>query len=178
MLPVIQQEGEVTLKDGSAVRIRPMKPEDDVLLVRMFHNSSPTTIYQRFLAAVTELTPTMARYLSSVDHWHRAALIAETDTEPIGVARYEVTKDTGSAELGLLVIDAWQNRGLGRILLREIRRAAEEKGIYRFCAYVLGENRRMLRLLTSECQIQDWSVEGGMITLSFTSRLKTRCGPT
>ena len=75
------------------------------------------TIYQRFLAAVTELTPAMARYLSSVDHCHRVALIAETDTEPIGVARYEVTKDPGSVELGLLVIDAWQNRGLGRILL-------------------------------------------------------------
>ena len=128
------------------------------------------TIYQRFLAAVTELTPTMARYLSSVDHCKRVALIAETDTEPIGVARYEVTRDPDSVELGLLVIDAWQNRGLGRILLREIIRAAEENGIHRFCAYVLGENRRMLRLLASECQIQGSTAEAGMIALSFTAR--------
>ncbi len=145
-----------------------MMPEDDRLLVQMFHNCSPMTIYQRFLTPVNELTPGMARYLSSVDHCNRAALIAETDGEPIGVARYEVTKDAGSVELGLLVIDAWQNQGLGRILLREILRAAEENGIHRFCAYVLGENRRMLRLLASECQIQNSTVEAGMVALSFT----------
>jgi GNAT superfamily N-acetyltransferase len=125
------------------------------------------TIYQRFLAAVTELTPTMARHLSCVDHFNRVALLAETETEPIGVARYEVTRDPDSVELGLLVIDAWQNRGLGRILLRKIFRAAEKNGIHRFCAYVLGENRHMLQLLASECQIQDSTVESGTIALSF-----------
>jgi GNAT superfamily N-acetyltransferase len=128
------------------------------------------TIYHRFLAALTELTPTMARYLSSVDHRNRVALIAETETEPIGVARYELTNDPDAVELGLLVVDAWQNRGLGRILLREIFRAAEENGIRRLCAYVLGENTRMLRLLASESQIQDSTVEAGIIALSFTAR--------
>jgi RimJ/RimL family protein N-acetyltransferase len=167
---IIEMESDVALKDGSSIHIRPIRREDDRLLIQMFNNSSPQTIYQRFLAPVTELTPAMARYLSSVDHRSRVALIAEADTEPIGVARYEPTNEPDSVELGLIVVDDWQNRGLGRILLREIFRAAEANGIHRFCAHVLGENHRILRLLATEGQIHDSKIEAGMITLSFTSR--------
>jgi RimJ/RimL family protein N-acetyltransferase len=135
---MIEMGWDVALKDSSSIHIRPIRREDDRLLVQMFNNSSPQTIYQRFLAPVTELTPAMARYLSSVDHRVRVALIAESDSEPIGVARYEPTNDPDSVELGLIVVDDWQNRGLGRLLLREIFRAAEANGIHRFYAHVLG----------------------------------------
>jgi RimJ/RimL family protein N-acetyltransferase len=163
-------ESDVALKDGSSIHIRPIRREDDRLLVRMFNNSSRETICQRFLAPVTELTPAMAGYLSAVDHCNRVALIAETDVEPIGVARYEPAGDRISVELGLFVVDEWQNRGLGRILLREIFRAAEENGIHRFRAYVLGENHRMLHLLATGSRIHDSKIEAGMIAISFTPR--------
>jgi GNAT superfamily N-acetyltransferase len=165
---MIEMESDVGLKDGSSIHIRPIRREDDRLLIQMFNKSSPQTIYQRFLGPVTELTPAMARYLSSVDQCNRVALIAETDIEPIGVARYEPTNDPDSVELGLIVVDDWQNRGLGRILLREVFHVAEGKGIHRFCAHVPGENRRMLHLLATEGQIHDSKIEAGMITLSFT----------
>jgi GNAT superfamily N-acetyltransferase len=112
----------------------------------------------------------MARNLSNVDYRHRLALIAETDTEPIGVVRYEPTNDPELVELGLVVVDDWQNRGLGRILLRVILRAAESNGIHRFRADILAENRRMLSLLASESQIQTWESGAGVTTVSFTSR--------
>ena len=170
MKSIIEMESDVALRDGTSIHIRLIRQEDDRLLIQMFHNSSPQTIYQRFLAPVTELTPAMARYLSSVDQCNRVALVAETDIEPIGVARYEPTNDPDSVELGLIVVDDWQNRCLGRILLREIVLAAEANCIHRFCAHILGENRRMLRLLATQGQIHDSKIEAGTITLTFTPR--------
>ena len=60
-------ESDVTLRDGAKVHIRPIRPEDDHVLVDLFHHLSPQSIYQRFFTAMPELTPGMARYLSHVN---------------------------------------------------------------------------------------------------------------
>jgi RimJ/RimL family protein N-acetyltransferase len=127
-------------------------------------------VYERFLTSLPSLTPTMARKLSNVDYQRRLALIAEAGGEPIGVVRYESTEDPAQAELGLVVVDDWQNRGLGRILLREILRAAEGNGIHRFRADILAENHRILRLLATEAQIEDSESGAGVTTISLTAR--------
>ena len=168
--PLATSESDFTLKDGASVHIRPIRPQDEHYLVEIFNRSSPQTVYQRFFRALRELTPAMAHYLSNVDYHYRLALIAETEFEPIGVVRYERTDDPDLVELGLIIVDDWQNRGLGRILLRKILRAAEGNGFHRFLAYLLAGNRRMLRLLETEGQIQDWKIEAGVTTVSLTSR--------
>jgi RimJ/RimL family protein N-acetyltransferase len=157
-------ESDVTLKDGSAVHIRLIRPEDDHRLVEVFDHLSPQSVYQRFFTALPELTPGMARYLSNVNSTNRLALIAETGSELIGVARYERTPEPEMVELGLVIADQWQNRGLGRILLRAILQAAESNGIHRFRADVLAENRRMARLLATETRILERKTEAGITT--------------
>ena len=162
-------EFDVTLKDGASVHIRPIRPADEHSLVEIFHRSSPQTVYQRFFTALPELTPSMARHLSNVNATDRLALVAETGDQHIGVARYERTDDPDVVELALVIVDDWQNRGLGRILLREILRAAGRNGIHRFRADVLAENRRMMRLLATEGRILDRKTGAGVTTvlLSF-----------
>jgi RimJ/RimL family protein N-acetyltransferase len=161
-------ESDVTLRDGTVAHIRPIRPEDDHVLVESFQRLSPETVYQRFFTALPELTPGMARYLANVNYTNRLALVAEVDSELAAVVRYERTGDPEVAELGLVVLDAWQNRGLGRILLREILAAAGRNGIHRFRADVLAENRRMLRLLATEAHIDDRKTEAGVATLFLT----------
>ena len=117
-----------------------------------------------------ELTPGMARYLSHVNYRSRMALVAEAGDELVGVGRYERTSDPEVAELGLVVLDDWQNRGLGRTPLRETLRAAASNGIRRFRADVLSDNRRMLRLLASETEIVDRKMEAGVMTLLVQTR--------
>ena len=168
-------ESDFVLKDGTSVHIRPIRPEDDRALVEIFNRSSPQTVYQRFFAALPELTPGMARHLSHVNYDDRMALVAETGAGPVGVARYERTSDPGLVELGLVIQDDWQNRGLGRILLHEILRAAESNGIHRFRADVLAENRRMLHLIATECQIEERRTEAGVTTVLFTARRTGTC---
>src|SRR6185437_2418335 len=123
-------ESDVTLKDGTIAHIRPIRPEDDHFLVDAFQRLSPESVYQRFFTAMPELTPGMARYLANVNYTNRFALVAEIDGELVAVARYERTGDAGVVELGLVVLDNWQNRGLGRVLLRRIVETAEANGIH------------------------------------------------
>ena len=150
--------------------IRPIRPQDEKLLREAFRLLTPESVYQRFFGSLRELPAEMARRLANVDYLQRLALVAEHDNKAIGVARYEPTDDPGTAEVALAVLDAWQERGLGRILLREILRAAEENGIHRFRADVLSENARMLRLLATEAEIQARRTESGITTFFFTRR--------
>ena len=163
-------ESDVTLRDGAKVHIRPIRPEDDHVLVDLFHHLSPQSIYQRFFTAMPELTPGMARYLSHVNYTNRLALVAESGGELVGVGRYERTNDADTVELSLVIVDAWQGRGLGRILLRETIKAAEANGIGRFMADVLSENRRMLRLLMEETQVTEKKSEAGVTQFLLTAR--------
>lgn len=165
-------EIETTLKDGTRVHIRPIRPEDDDALVEVFHHLSPQTVYQRFFTALPELTPGMARYLSHVNYQSRLALVAEIEGRVAGVGRYERTAEADVVELGLVVLDEWQNRGLGRVLLRETIQAASANRIHSFRADVLSENRRMLRLLAQETEIVGRRIESGV--LSLTLREKSR----
>jgi len=160
---------ETTLKDGTRVRIRPIQPEDDHALVEIFSRLSPQAVYQRFFTALPELTPGMARYLSHVNYHSRMAVVAEAAGELVGVGRYERTPDPEVVELGLVVVDDWQNRGLGRILLRETMRAAQENGINRFRADVLSDNRRMIHLLATEAEIVSRKTEAGVTTFLLKS---------
>jgi len=158
---------DFTLKDGTVAHVRPIRPEDDVVLVESFRRLSPESVYQRFFTALPELTEGMARYLAHVNYTNRYALVAEVGSQLVAVSRYERTSAPDVVELGLIVLDQWQNRGLGRLMLRRIVDVAEENGIHRFRADVLAENRRMLRLLASELQIEDRKIEAGVVTFSL-----------
>ena len=162
------EESVATLKDGKTVRIRPIRPDDDQTLIEGFRHLSPESVYQRFFTALPELSPGMARHLAHANQANRFALVGEVDSELAGVARYERTTDPSVVELGLVVVDAFQNRGLGRILLRAIVAVAERNGIHRFRADVLAENRRMLHLLSTEANIYERKTEAGVVTLSLT----------
>jgi GNAT superfamily N-acetyltransferase len=108
-----------------------------------------------------------------VNYTNRMALVAEiADSQPgqvMAVGRYERTDDRDVAELGLVVLDEWQGRGLGRILLRQILAVAATHGITRFTADILSDNRRMLHLLATETRVSQSKSSAGVTTLSLES---------
>jgi len=160
----------MTLRDGSRFQIRPIRPEDHRALQGMFRHLSPQSVYQRFFAALPELTDELAWKLSHVNYTNRMALVAETEgdsPEIVGVARYDRAEEPGVAELGLAIVDEWQGRGLGRILIRELMKVAERNGITRFIADVLADNRRMIHLLATEMKIASVKSSGGVTTFKL-----------
>ena len=70
----------------------------------------------------------------------------------------------------MVVEDAWQNRGLGTLLLDALLRAAESRGIRRFTADLLAENRRMLRVLRRLAEVGRREVDGGVLSIEFERR--------
>jgi GNAT superfamily N-acetyltransferase len=140
----------IALRDGSRVRIRPVRRSDSELLLRGFRRLSPESRYRRFLTPTPELSKTTVRYLTDVDHHDHEAMIAlgERSKEGVGVARYvRHPARPEAAELAVTVIDEWQGRGLGTLLLEAISLRAREEGIDTFTALMLVENNQMMDLL-------------------------------
>jgi GNAT superfamily N-acetyltransferase len=140
----------VTLRDGSRIRIRQGHRSDRDLLLRGFKRLSPESRYRRFLAPIPELSDSMVRYLTEIDHHDHEAMIAldEKTGEGLGVARYVRNPERpDAAEVAVTVIDDWQGRGIGTLLLEVLSARAREEGIATFTALMLAANEDMLDLL-------------------------------
>jgi GNAT superfamily N-acetyltransferase len=137
----------VTLRDGASVELARMAPDDGGRLLRFHHTLSPDTIYFRFFGVHPELRSEELFRFTHVDHSNREAIVAVSDGEIVGVARFDRSADGTEAEVAFVVADAWQGRGLGRQLFARLADMAGAVGITRLVAHTLAENRRMLRLL-------------------------------
>jgi RimJ/RimL family protein N-acetyltransferase len=159
-------ERDVVLRDGSHVQLRPIRPDDEPRLVALYDRLSRHTAYQRFFTAIKRLPPDWVHFLANVDYHRRLALVVEhpPSGELVAVARYEPTDEEGTVEIAFVVQDAWQNRGLGTVLLKDLLAAAEARGIRRFRAYVLADNLRMIDLLVRFMDIIERKTEAGVIT--------------
>lgn len=145
------------LDDGSPIEFRPIRPDDDARLDRLFYRLSPQSLYLRFFTPLARPNATRIKHLVNVDYVDRLALVAVADDEIVGVARYDRTAalaprqlqvDPGEAEAAVIVEDAWQGRGIATRLLWRLSAAAVARGVHSFTASVLGSNRKMMRLLS------------------------------
>jgi GNAT superfamily N-acetyltransferase len=131
-----------------AVATRPVQPDDDVLLRRLWPRLSPDTVYRRFHSPIHWLPPETVQRLVTVDHDRREAVAAIVGGEVVGVARYDRSPaDPASAEFAILVEDAWQGMGLGRRLLTELVELAAARGVATLTATVQRDNDRVLGLI-------------------------------
>ena len=163
----------VTTTDGVPVFIRAIRSQDADRLVGLYDRLSQHSAYQRFFAVMKRLPPDWARMLAEVDYVSRLALVAEAETpggrELVGVARYEPTDRADTVEVAFVIQDGWQNRGLGKALLHDLLRAAEARGLRRFCAYVLAGNSRMIGLIARFTTIAERKLDQGVVEVTFTT---------
>ena len=155
----------------AGLRLRLIRPEDEPRLIALHERLSAQTTYQRFFTVMRRLPTNWAHFLANVDYRRRLALVIERQdpggVELIAVGRYEATADAAIAEVAFVVQDDWQGRGLGRLLVGELLAAAEARGIRRFRAYVLADNRRMLRLLSRHTTLVERRLDAGVVDLVF-----------
>jgi RimJ/RimL family protein N-acetyltransferase len=157
------------LRDGTEVRLRSIRHEDAAALTSLYDRLSPETAYQRFFTVMRRLPPDWAQILADVDYDRKMAIGAVgADGGLVAVARYSYDPAASEAEIALVVQDGWQGKGLGTILLRELLAYAEERGIRRFRAYVLADNRRMFRLVSEQGRITEQRLDQGVISVGFT----------
>ena len=139
----------VVLRDGSHVRIRPGHHTDRDLLVRGFERLGPESRYRRFLTPMRELGEKMVRYMTELDHHDHEAMIALDERGEAGLGDAFYVRDPtrpDTAEVAVTVVDSWQGRGLGTLLLEAISARARDEGIRTFTALMLAHNTEMLHL--------------------------------
>jgi acyl-CoA synthetase (NDP forming)/RimJ/RimL family protein N-acetyltransferase len=159
-------EADVVLRDGRTCHVRPITPEDADGLVEFHSRLSAETIYFRFFAPYPELTERDIERFTRVDHEDRVALVATEGGELIGVARYD-RLDARDAEVAFVVRDDHQGRGLGAVLLEHLAAAAWERGVRRFVAEVLPNNRRMLATFREAGYAVSQRMEDGVFHVTF-----------
>ena len=163
-------EADVLLADGGVARLRPLV-RDDARRVEEFHSRlSPQTVYFRYFAPRPRLSRRDLMWLVDVDHDARVALAALRGEELLAVVRYDRLPDAvaeATAEVAFVVRDDQQGRGLGGVMLEHLAAAAAERGVRRFVAEVLGENRRMLATFSAAGYSVEREVEDGTVHVSF-----------
>lgn len=157
---------------GARVHVRAIRPDDEPRLVALFDRLSMRSRYQRFFSSLNRLPSEWARDFANVDYQERLALVAERERdgrlELLGVARYEPSDAGDVREVALVVDDRWQGQGLGTLLFDELLLAAEARGITRFRAFVLADNRGMLRIIERRGRVVERRAKRGVVEVLFT----------
>jgi RimJ/RimL family protein N-acetyltransferase len=145
------QGAEVVLKDGRRVLVRPAAAEDRPAVELMFRSCSAETLYTRFLSPGLGVP---LRFLTRLmDHRppRTLALIAEIKEEEkprvLGLMNFVETEPPGRGEIAIIVQDDFQNRGLGRAMLRVLYDWSRAQGVTRFLADIEAGNRRVFHLI-------------------------------
>lgn len=161
-----QWEADVLLTDGRVAHLRPIKPSDAQRLVEFYDRVSPESKYLRFFAPYPRLSQRDVQRFTEVDYVDRVAFILTLGELMIGVGRYDRIEND-QAEVAFLIEDAHQGRGIAQLLLEHLAEAARERGITKFVAEVLPENRRMAQVFADAGYRVSKDVEDGLLSVEF-----------
>lgn len=142
---------QTSLRDGSSVTIRPIRPEDAEIEQDFVHRLSAESKYFRFMEQRRELTTSMLVRFTQIDYDREMALIATRELneaeQQIGVARYVILPNGTSCEFALAISDEMQGQGLGKLLMNRLMEVAAAKGLATIRGDVLSSNTKMLTLM-------------------------------
>jgi acetyltransferase len=140
------------MKDGAAVTIRPILPEDEPLMAEFHQTLSDRTVYLRYFASLSLRTRIDHERLLRIcfgDYDREIVLVAEcrdprsAGRHIVGVGRLNKLRGGDEAEIAVLVRDAYQKRGLGLELLRCVVQVARDEKLSRVCSEMLHDNLAM-----------------------------------
>ena len=167
----VHREADVVLRNGSTVRVRPVRAEDHDGLVVFLRGLSSDSIFFRFFSGSVDLEKA-ARWAVDVDYRNRYGLVATSGPEAsiVGHGTYQSTGD-GRAEIAFAVSDSLQGQGLGTILLAHLAEAATENNIGTFYAEVLPANHRMVEVFRESGFPVEIRSEPGLIVVELPASL-------
>lgn len=140
------------LKGGSPVTVRPIRPEDEPLLVKFHETLSEESVYYRYFSQLKLDQRIAHERLTRIcfnDYDREIALVAEikdgkgAEPQIIGVGRLSKLRGSNEAEFAMIVSDRWQSMGLGTELLRRLVQIGKDEKLERISANMLPENHAM-----------------------------------
>ncbi|CAN5708755.1 bifunctional acetate--CoA ligase family protein/GNAT family N-acetyltransferase [soil metagenome] len=144
------------MKDETPILVRPIRPEDEPLIVKFHESLSDRSIYMRYFHMMNLTQRTAHERLTRIcfiDYDREMALVAERqnpetgEREIMGVGRLSRPGNTtDEAEFSILISDDFQRQGLGTLLLSHLLEVGREEGLKHITASILFENRIMQRI--------------------------------
>ena len=138
------------MRDGCEVLLRPVKPEDEPLVIELFRSFSAETMRLRFFQILKEIShQSIARYCN-IDYNREIGIVAEIKENGarrlIGLATLIVQPDGESGEISVVVGDPWQNRGVGTILMDHLIEIGRDMGLKKLFGEFLAENTKIAHI--------------------------------
>lgn len=164
----------VTLRDGTAVLVRPIQAGDSPELETQLEQLSALSLYRLFRTPRERYDPTELAWVTRVDHRRHEALVALDPRygQIVGVARYLCDPgDQTLAHVTCVIADGWHNRGVGGALFERLVGRARRAGVKRLTARMLYDNSAARKMLARVSDELEETRDGDV--LSITARL---CG--
>ena len=142
-------ERHETLRDGSEIFFRPVKPKDEPALAEMLYSLSSDSVHTRFFTHTTAFPHRDVQELTNIDYEKNLAIVGlvpgpQGEEELVAIGQYFMDPGSMSAEVAFIVQDEWQAKGMGSLLMADLARYARGHGVQRFDAKVLPSNQAML----------------------------------
>jgi acetyltransferase len=143
------------LRNSSSVVIRPIRPEDEPLMVKFHETLSEESVYHRYFSVLKLSQRVTHERLTRIcfnDYDREIALVAEIqnsktgERQIVGVGRLSKQHGINEAEFALLISDQWQRLGLGTELLRRLVQIGRDEKLARITAAILPDNYAMIAL--------------------------------
>lgn len=172
----VQYVGDWTMKDGTQVTIRPIRPEDEPLMVKFHEGLSERSVYLRYFHVMhlsQRVSHERLTRICFIDYDREMALVAErsgpgaAEPEILGVGRLTKLHGTNDAEVAVLVNDRYQGQGLGKELLGRLLKVAEEEQVSRLVADILPDNRDVMRVCEKLNFKLEHSLEDEMVRAEY-----------
>jgi len=142
------------VKSGATITLRPIRPEDEPLLVKFHQTLSEESVYHRYFSQLKLDQRIAHERLTRIcfnDYDREIALVAESKPKGgeraiLGVGRLSKAHGRSEAEFALLVSDQWQKQGLGTELLKRLVHVGRDEKLTRISAVIMADNHAMQRV--------------------------------
>ena len=137
-----------TLKDGTQIFFRPVKPTDEPALAEMLYSLSSQSVHTRYFTHTMTFPHQAVQKLTNVDYVNDLAIVGvvpgPSGEELVAITQYFLDPKSQRAEIAFLVQDEWQEKGMGSYLMEYLAQIARQRGVRSFYARVLPVNKPML----------------------------------
>jgi len=160
-----------TLRDGTEIFFRPIKPTDEPALAEMLYSLSEDTVKKRYMTRTKAFPHRDVQRLTNIDYKKDLAIVGVvpgvSGDEIVAIGQYFLDPKTQAAEVAFVVQDEWQQKGMGTFLLDYITKIAKQRGVKRFYAKVLPSNKPMLTIFHNSGYKVNTEFDGEVYNITY-----------
>ncbi|MDD5063163.1 MAG: GNAT family N-acetyltransferase [Phycisphaerae bacterium] len=167
-----------TLRDGTEIFFRPVRPTDEAALSEMLYSLSSKSVQTRYMTHTIAFPHKDVQQLTNIDYYQDLAIVGTvpgvSGEEIVAIAQYFLDPKTHAAEVAFIVQDEWQQKGMGTFLLEYLTQIAKNRGVKRFYAKVLPSNKAMLSVFHNSGYKVNTEFDGEVYSVTYSLAEKER----